>query len=308
VTPKISVGIPVYNGARFLDGALASVAAQDFEGLEVVICDNASIDNTGEICRSYSSRDPRFKYHRNPQNIGAAPNFNRAFELSSGDFFAWLAYDDELCPGMLRACWEAFAKNGPETAMVYPQCELIDENGAPIQRGRDHIASSVSRAHQRLGKVLMRVGSGHPIYGLMRRTSLARTQRMQSVVSNDYILLGELAMVGKIVEVDGVLFRYRHHPDNSRVKYKNIRELEVWFDPRNEAKRIRLPETASLVRNHLNSVFAVPLTLPDRILCAATVLAVTGYRRGRNYLGREKARVRASLGKAPITHENSRHR
>jgi glycosyltransferase involved in cell wall biosynthesis len=297
--PKVSVGLPVYNGARYVEAALASLAAQDFAAFEVVMCDNASTDATGEICRSFAARDPRFRYHRNPENIGSARNFNRVFELTHGDFFAWLAYDDEFRPGMLRRCWETFSQHGPETALVYPQCELIDQNGASIGESRDHIASAAPAAHRRLGRILMRVGTGHPIYGLVRRTILARTMGMQPVISNDYILLAELAMMGAIVELDEVLFRYRIHPDNTRVRFKSLRELAIWFDPRNGMRRQWLPEPAALVRDHLRSVLGVPLSPRDRMLCAATVLAVIGYRRARNFLGLEAARVRAAIHRRP---------
>src|SRR2546423_5606272 len=120
VKPKVSIGVPVYNGARYLERALGSLAAQDLDDFDVVICDNASSDETEEICKSYVSKDTRFKYYRNQENIGPARNFNRVFELSQGDFFKWAAYDDECHPSMLRKCWMALANAGPEATLAYP--------------------------------------------------------------------------------------------------------------------------------------------------------------------------------------------
>ena len=71
--PVASVGMPVYNGERYLEVALSSVLAQTLDDLEVIICDNASTDRTAEICQDYAARDRRIRYFRNPHNLGAAP-------------------------------------------------------------------------------------------------------------------------------------------------------------------------------------------------------------------------------------------
>src|SRR6202789_2802935 len=77
--PTVSVGMPVYNGETYLEVAISSVLAQSFDDLELIICDNASTDRTAEICQDYAARDPRIRYFRNAQNLGAAPNYNLAF-------------------------------------------------------------------------------------------------------------------------------------------------------------------------------------------------------------------------------------
>src|SRR3954470_1068595 len=92
--PRVSIGLPVYNGQRFLAPAVSSLLAQTFADFELVICDNASTDDTEAICRRFAERDPRVRYHRNEQNVGAAPNFNRALALSTGQYFKWAAHDD----------------------------------------------------------------------------------------------------------------------------------------------------------------------------------------------------------------------
>jgi glycosyltransferase involved in cell wall biosynthesis len=83
--PLVSVGMPVYNGERCIRQALDSVLGQTYENLEVIISDNASTDNTAEICLEYAARDQRIQYHRNPVNLGVIANLPRVFELSSGD-------------------------------------------------------------------------------------------------------------------------------------------------------------------------------------------------------------------------------
>ena len=94
--PRISIGMPVYNGEQFLAGALDSVLTQDFEDFELIISDNASEDGTQKICLDYAARDRRIRYYRNEMNIGGSRNHSRVFELSAAEYFKWAHYDDWL--------------------------------------------------------------------------------------------------------------------------------------------------------------------------------------------------------------------
>ncbi len=85
--PLVSIGIPVYNGGKYLEETLDSILNQTFTDFEVIVSDNASTDNTREIVEAYAAKDPRVRYYRNAENIGAAPNYNRTFELSRGKYF-----------------------------------------------------------------------------------------------------------------------------------------------------------------------------------------------------------------------------
>ena len=97
--PRVSIGLPVYNGERYLPQALDAILSQTFEDFELIISDNASTDSTQDICKSYAANDARVKYFRNSSNIGISRNFNRVFELSSGgEYFKWCAHDDLMAP------------------------------------------------------------------------------------------------------------------------------------------------------------------------------------------------------------------
>src|SRR5258705_589930 len=101
---KLSIGLPVYNGERFLAQALDCLLAQTFRNFEIIISDNASIDRTPEICRAYAQRDCRVRYVRNRRNLGAIANFNRVFELSAAPLFKWAAPDDLYDKIYLDSC------------------------------------------------------------------------------------------------------------------------------------------------------------------------------------------------------------
>ncbi len=87
--PKVTVGLPVYNGERYLRATLDSILAQDFEDFELLVADNASTDGTPQILQEYAERDGRVVVHRQPRNLGAAANYNWLAINARGEYFKW---------------------------------------------------------------------------------------------------------------------------------------------------------------------------------------------------------------------------
>ena len=108
---KLSIGMPIYNGDEFLKEAIESLLNQTFEDFEIIISDNASTDQTQQICRYYADLDPRIRYYRCKENLGAAWNYNRVFELSYGEYFKWAAHDDYCAPSFFERCVEALDRD-----------------------------------------------------------------------------------------------------------------------------------------------------------------------------------------------------
>ncbi|TIR43005.1 MAG: glycosyltransferase family 2 protein, partial [Mesorhizobium sp.] len=127
-SPRVSLGMPVYNGENFVFEAIQSILKQDFDDFELVITDNASTDRTADICLEFARRDKRVRYVRNARNLGAGANFNRAFELSSGAYFKWCAHDDVLGSGFLMDCVRALDGDSRHV-IAYPRLLGIDETG-----------------------------------------------------------------------------------------------------------------------------------------------------------------------------------
>ena len=146
--PKVAIGLPVYNGERYLEAALDAIQAQTFTDYEVVICDNASTDRTEAICRAYEARDQRIRYYRNPANIGAAPNFNRTFELADGEYFKWFAADDLITPDYLEQCVAALDRN-PDAVLCYTRVLVIDDDGKVVGEHLVELESSRRSSSQR---------------------------------------------------------------------------------------------------------------------------------------------------------------
>ena len=128
----MTLGVPVYNGEPYVKDTLASLLAQDFDDIEIVISDNASTDGTEDICRSAAAGDSRIRYTRTDVNRGAAWNYNQVLALATAPYFKWAAADDLCAPDFVSRCVDLLETGGPSLVIAYPRTTLIDESGAEI--------------------------------------------------------------------------------------------------------------------------------------------------------------------------------
>ncbi len=109
--PLLSVGMPVYNGQNYLAFTIEAILSQSFTDFELIISDNGSTDETEAICRAYAAQDARIRYERVEENLGAAYNFNRVFELARGRYFKWAAHDDYFTADYFERCIQVLEQN-----------------------------------------------------------------------------------------------------------------------------------------------------------------------------------------------------
>ena len=164
--PHVSIGLPVYNGEKYLKQALLSILSQSYTDFELIISDNASTDRTQAICQAYAAKDPRIRYYFNEKNLGAAPNHNRVFELASGEYFKWAGYDDIITADFLQRCVEVLDLK-PEVVLCMPKTSFIDEHGNYIGDQPIKIDVSLTTPHERFGNLVQKLEVGDFIYGLM---------------------------------------------------------------------------------------------------------------------------------------------
>src|SRR3990172_5433048 len=130
--PVVSIGLPVYNGENYIEKAINSILSQTFKDFELIISDNASTDNTMDICKILSAKDRRIRYYRNEINRGAAWNFNRVFQLARGKYFQWACHDDVWIPTLLERYVEVLDQM-PKVVLCYTKTTYIDEHGMRIR-------------------------------------------------------------------------------------------------------------------------------------------------------------------------------
>lgn len=227
--PRVSIGVAVYNGARFLARTLDSLLAQTYRDFELIVCDNCSMDGTEEICRRYAERDPRIRYHRNRENIGAPCNFNLTFELSRGEYFKWSGADDLCAPEMLERCITVLDQRA-EVVLAYPKTRLIDETGAVISDYDDRLDLQFETPHKRLSHLLWNIRMCNAVFGVIRSNVLKRSRLFGTYSNSDLAFLAELALYGPFVELPTPLF-FRRFVELSSLKYRSPYERMTMFQP-----------------------------------------------------------------------------
>jgi glycosyltransferase involved in cell wall biosynthesis len=218
--------MPVYNGEPFLADAIESALAQSFGDFELIISDNASADGTEDICRSYAAQDSRIRYSRNPENLGASPNYNKCFSLATAEFFRWANADDLSHPDLHARCYDGLQAH-PDAVLCYGKTRIIDEEGRLIREYEDNLDLRQERPSDRFRQFTEVVGLTNAIYGLMRSSALAQTGLMGDFLCADIHLMAELTLHGKFVELPQRLFSRRFHSKAfSQEKKTTDREAE----------------------------------------------------------------------------------
>jgi glycosyltransferase involved in cell wall biosynthesis len=213
--PRVSIGMPVFNGEKYVGVAVDSILAQTHQDFELIISDNASTDHTQQICRVYADKDSRVHYYRNERNIGAPKNYNRVFELSSGEYFKWAAYDDVLAPEYLRKCIAILDKD-QSIVLCHSKTGRIDENGNLVGNYNEGMLRRIGswKTHERFGDLIGLLYNTCPIFGVCRATSFGKTPLHGSYIGADRNLLAEIGLMGRIYEIPECLFFWRDHPDS----------------------------------------------------------------------------------------------
>jgi len=227
--PLVSIGIPVYNGERYLEQTIDSILSQTYSNFELIISDNGSTDRTQVICEKYGSQDGRIKYHRNEKNLGAAPNYNIVFELSSGEYFKWADYDDLLAPDFISKCVDILNTH-PDVAVCFPKAKLIDEHGIVVDDYEPLPDTSSSNPHVRFRNLIL-APDHHAIQasGLMRADLVKRSVMHGSYSSSDEVFLASFALLGNFFELPERLIYVRIHPQQSTQGNLASERVRVFF-------------------------------------------------------------------------------
>jgi glycosyltransferase involved in cell wall biosynthesis len=284
---RVSVGMPVYNGERYLGQAIESVLAQTYDDLELIVADNASTDGTEEICRDYAARDRRLRYRRHAVNGGAAWNHNYLVGEATGSLFKWIGSDD-LCDPRFLACCVAQLEKDPEAVLAYPKTVLIDATGTRIREYDPGWELLSDDPYERLREVIMRGGhwmNADASLGVIRVDALRRTRLLPRYQGGDKITLGELSLQGKFLEVPEHLLYRRIHggasSQNNPAVAKYDRRSVEWMSEFFKGGTLRtcLPSWA-LLGDHLITIWSSRLRPMHKAkLTGAVVRAGRWYQR-----------------------------
>ena len=262
--PRLSVGLPVYNGEDLLPEAIEAILGQSYKDFELIISDNASTDRTAEICRRYSEEDSRVHYIRQSRNIGMIANHNFLVGIARGEFFKWASHDDLYARDFLQRCVEALDEH-PEAVLAHAWCVLLDGvNGIPIDFFKYPEATASPRASQRFRSMLFD-GKGDWTYAVFRTGILRQTPLHATYHGGDRTLITEMALHGPLCQIPDWLFFRRDHP-NRRL---STREWCSIWDPR-RANLLRNPPIrlyAEYLWGYASAVRRAPLPRVEKREC-----------------------------------------
>lgn len=223
-SPRVSIGLPVYNEENFIRRALDDLLRQTFEDFELIISDNASTDRTQEICQEYTERDKRVRYYRNRANIGPTPNYQRVLNLASGCYFMWASCDDRWNPAFVAALVKELDDH-PDAGLAMSAIHRYGEDGTHL----GGVSFSGEEDPNTMNYLQMFLALSSPtryhlfVYGLYRRDFLKKAfaKPFPPVPATDRLFMCQVALATKI--------RYVHeflHTRTIRAKSAETRNAE----------------------------------------------------------------------------------
>jgi glycosyltransferase involved in cell wall biosynthesis len=212
-TPKVSVLIPTFNYARFLPEAIESVLAQEFADYELLIVDDGSTDNTGEVAKSFAARDARIQCTVHPRNIGMVNNWNYCLKQARGELVKFLFGDDRLCGPQSLGRMVGLLDAHPSAALAASARVIFDERSRVLDLYRD-LPDGRHEGREVITAVLMANGKN---------------------------------LVG---EPSAVLFRKKDAERGFDPRYRQVVDVEMWFHLLEKGDLIYTGEPLCAFRSH----------------------------------------------------------
>jgi glycosyltransferase involved in cell wall biosynthesis len=276
VKPRLSIGVPVYNGERWLRQAIESLLGQSYGDFALVISDNASSDATHEICEGYAARDKRICYVRHEINRGVIWNWNWVFEVSRSEYFKWAACDDVYDPRFVQSCVEVLDRE-PGVVWCHTRSRHIDANGQPLlgadmaeisyvtcTDSQSNIPCRTSeRPSSRFKAILLGRGGCLDCHAVIRSQALRKTRLYLPYFGSEKVLMAELALLGRHYEVPEILYDVRIH-ERAAGSLRSRREQQRFIDP--SASKWR-SDRLGLLWGYLTAVHRAEISITERLRC-----------------------------------------
>lgn len=257
----VTVGLPVFNGAAHLQLTINAILKQSYKNIELIICDNASTDETAKIAAQSASEDQRVKFIKNESNIGIFNNFSRVLREASGEFFMWAAYDDLHFPGFIEECVERLFEN-PHAVLCQTRVVVCLENPQQIiyYANLDSFHSKV-RVERRYKETLYNFPAV-AIYGVYRTNVAKGIPGFRNIPGGDLLWVQELSLAGEFIQSEKTLFQYiaRVEWNSFENDLKNLGFQSTYFRyPILRAIATLLDQIKSILRSHNSTVSKIRL-------------------------------------------------
>jgi glycosyltransferase involved in cell wall biosynthesis len=236
----VTVAMPIYNGEAYLDSAIASICAQTFKDIEILISDNSSTDKTPDIIAAWKERDPRIRSYRQGENIGARKNYEWLLLNAKSPWFMFADYDDKWSPNYIEALYK-IANETPGTGLAVSAMKIVNLAGEE-QRTKLFCVNNFKGASR--VRFSLKTVRFNWIYGLARRDQFLRAwqemSRYKSVWGHDMIVILPFIFSGSVAGTNEATFYFRDTGISAkRYHPKNLAgEAELYFSFLSEELRI----------------------------------------------------------------------
>lgn len=239
----ISIILPVYNGADYLNESIQSILNQTYDDFELIIIDDCSTDASGEIAQKYAEQDKRITYNRNDVNIKLPASLNKGFSLAQGEYLTWTSCDNEYKENALEVMAHELDQD-PDLGLVYTSMDIIDEQGVTIDSLDAGVPSDL---------IFRNVVGACFLY----RANVAQRIGEYDVslfLCEDYEYWLRIAGVSKIKNVPDNLYLYRRHSKSlSAQRERDIIEKGIAVQRQYYPKFIKNHEQAAIFYAHLRA-------------------------------------------------------
>ena len=202
-----------------------------------MVADNASTDKTAEICSRYAELDNRVRFIRNSKNIGAPANYNLTFHRSTGKYFKWSAASDVCSPNMFSACVNVLERH-PDVVLVYARTLLFAETIDLHEEFLERVCLESEDAMHRF-RSLLGLGRNNIMNGVYRSSALRKTQLHQPYYSSDTVMLAELVLHGRAIQLDDAFYYRRMTSQTTADLGGEAVELAHWTPDRQRPLRLQ---------------------------------------------------------------------
>ncbi len=199
-TRHVSIGMPVFNGGATIANALDSLLTQTYTDFELLISDNASTDQTGDVCRRYAQKDKRITYVRQKKNMGIGWNFSYVLKQSRGEYFMWASADDMWAPEFISENLKSFEHNDAIIGSM-SKIRFLDGTEPPINSYplMGNMADNIIR-------YLRAPYFQYCLHSLYKREILCRCYDDVNFYGHDWEIVIKTLAYGKYQVVDKILF------------------------------------------------------------------------------------------------------
>lgn len=261
--PLVTIGIAVYNGEKYILESLNSISAQSYSNLEVCIVDDASTDDSYNLCLRWSQQSAfPVTILQNKRNLGLSATCNIILEHSNGKYLQLFDQDDIMLADKIEKDVSEFEQLNEDIVLIYSKVKLINEKGEILEEDyHDRIGFTGVSSSNAFADLIQKNFIPAPTVLLRRELVRNNSRYDESVIYNDWDMWLQLTKHYKIAYFDRISVRYRIHNNSIMAQNGNQKQIE-----RNEI-------TIQMIKKHLG----FKKTFDDLIIRKISELSIYSY-------------------------------